>query len=49
MVKIPSFCKFFKMLRAKVRSIVADKYFRDSLFSKELLDNIGDFLVGEFP
>ena len=49
MLKILSFCKFFKLLRAKVGSIVADKPFRDSLFSKDLLDNTYDFLAGGFP
>ena len=49
MLKIPSFSKFFKLLRAKVGSIVTDKPFRDSMFSKDLLDIIDDFLDGEFP
>ena len=49
MLKIQSFSKFLKLLRAKVGSIVADKPFRDSLFSKDLLDDINDFLAGEFP
>ena len=49
MLKIPSFSKFFKLLRTKVGSIVTDSPFQDSLFSKDLLDNIDDFLAGEFP
>ena len=49
MFKIPSFSKFFELLRAKMGSIVTDKLFRDSLFSKDLLGNIDDFLAGEFP
>ena len=48
-LKTPSFSKFFKLLRAKVGSIVVDKPFRDSLFSQDLLDNIDDFIAGEFP
>ena len=43
-LKIPCFGKFFEALKVKMWPIVANKPFRDCLFSKDFLGKIDDLL-----